>query len=227
MELERLTKLVLVTGSSPNSLKLGKGIENILKNDYRLENIELFPSKKISELTPEQKEHRDSSRPLILDKYPDGETRPEIGKEFLRKKISGKSIFLVNYMFKPNPDKDEPRINDCLFEVLSLFNTLKQIETEKMTLVTPYLTYLRSHSVEKYIKNKGLYQGNTLEMMVNYLALEDVKEILTIDPHSTQIEKYCELNNIGFHYRDPFSTSRYTPYPKTCFRKTTAIYYIF
>lgn len=215
--MDRLTKLVLVTGSG-RSIELGKEIENILKKYYKLTNIELFPSHKIPKLTQDQKKHKDWSRPLVADSFPDSETRAEIGREFLRKKISGKNIFVIKYMFEPNPSEKGLKVNDNLFEVLSLFNMFKQIETEKMTLVAPYLTYLRSHSIEKYIKNKGLFQANTLEMMVNYLALEKVNEILTIDPHSIQIQKYCELNNMGFHYRDPFSSSKYTPYPKLGFK---------
>lgn len=199
------TNLVLISGTYDWDIKLTKEIYDNLLKIYKLKDIEYLIPKTKSNLSDHEKKNIDSNRPLIFDFFSDREPRTEIGKTTLESKIKGKQIVLIKYMYTPNG----PSPNDHHMQLRGFVeDNIKKIDIKKFTLATPYFPFIRSHSVDKYEK-QGVYQMNSLKMVLGDLKRAGVDEIITIDPHSDKFGTYCKDLGIGPHFRTPFDTTRY------------------
>jgi phosphoribosylpyrophosphate synthetase len=75
------------------------------------------------------------------------------------------------------------------------------------TLVVPYLSYVRSHSIEKYRK-RGFYQFDSLHKTLLDFQRDGLNTIITIDPHSIKAAQIAEELGIDFHAVNPFQSTR-------------------
>ncbi|MFC1801068.1 phosphoribosyltransferase family protein [Nanoarchaeota archaeon] len=221
--MNQLAKLVLVTGSGRSS-EIGDQVFNILRDTYKLgDKVDLIKSVPYDALDEDQKGIRDRTRPLVIDRFKDSEVRVEVGKDVLLRRLRGTHVAFLKYLF--DPDEGGIHVNRHLFEVYAFGRFLnkhlkRRGDLEHLTLVSPYLTYLRMHSVDKYIENDDFYQANTLELNIDILDMVcGIDSILTMDPHSDDVKKYCETMGMDFQGHNPFSSSRYTNFAKLGFEK--------
>lgn len=194
--------LILVAGSG-KSRELAQEIHNLLASVYKLDKVQLVLSRSYNELSTEEKQNKDHKRQLIIDRFPDGETRVECGRELLSSFKDSHLIF-VDYLFEPNSGFT---INDKKAEVRAFGELLRHTTVRKLTIAFPYPVYVRAHSTEKYEKI-GLLQSNTLQRLAK--DLYNVKEewpnkvakveLVTIDPHNPKLWIYCDL--FGLEHKD-------------------------
>ncbi|OJW81501.1 MAG: phosphoribosylpyrophosphate synthetase [Bacteroidetes bacterium 46-16] len=99
---------------------------------------------------------------LTMRRFPDGETYIKIDSE-----VAGKEVLLVCTLHLPD---------DKLLPLYFLAKTLKEFGAAKITLVAPYLAYMR--------QDKRFQQGESItsEWFAKLLS-SFVDELITIDPH--------------------------------------------
>src|SRR3989338_1144094 len=205
------TKLLLIPGSGAETAQLTQRIHDILRADYGMENqVEIMESCRRSEIGGDiPKAHR---HPLVSDYFPDGEAQVDIGANELKDVIRGKHVALVEHLLTPYrkmfpEDEQKVSVNDHIATVRGFLNVLKSGDTLQRTLVSPYLAYVRSHSIEKYQK-RGFYQDDSLRMMLMDLQKGGLDAIITIDPHSPKAGQIAEEIGIDFHGVNPFQSAR-------------------
>ncbi len=208
------TKLLLVACSQEETAKLTENIYRILKKDYGLEDqLEILLSRRRNEVDPELAKGYRS--PLVMDYYPDGEVQVDIGRNDLKDIIRGKHVALIEHLLTPDRKMfpnypDYPQIvspNDHQLGVCGLLEVISKVELLQCTLVVPYLTYVRSHSVEKYLA-QGFHQFNSLETTLDILSRGGVKVILAIDPHSEKAVQLAKEKGVDFQSINPFKSGR-------------------
>ncbi|MAF34422.1 hypothetical protein CMO91_01110 [Candidatus Woesearchaeota archaeon] len=110
-------------------------------------------------------------RDLVVRKFPDGEL-------YLRlpPKVKGQRVVIVNTMH-PNP-------NDALIELFLSWHTAKEMGAKKVSIVVPYMGYLR--------QDKRFHPGESLS---NHLvaSLLSPDFCLTLDPHLHRIHSLKEI----------------------------------
>ncbi len=195
-------KLFLVSGSG-KSRQLTEEIYNLLKGVYKVGTAKLILSKTYNELSSEEKQNKNNKRLLIIDRFPDGETRVECGTDLLNA-FKDSHIIFVDYLLEPNSGFT---VNDKKAEARAFGELLRHITLRKLTIAFPYPIYVRAHSAEKYEK-VGLLQSNTLQRLAK--DLYNVKEewpnkiakveLITIDPHNPKLWIYCDL--FGLEHKD-------------------------
>ncbi|MBI2129978.1 ribose-phosphate pyrophosphokinase [Candidatus Woesearchaeota archaeon] len=199
--------LILVSGDSEGK-KLARDIFRILREEYSIgEDVKVLEGKKANELTPEEKVNKNETRPLVIDEFPDTETRVEAGL-FSVQPLTGAHVVYIDYLFQPNSDLS---INDRLSQARGFGEMLEYIPIRKLTFCFPYSTYVRAHSVEKYAE-RGFLQANILRRFIRDFSRlpEDWPnkkarvELITIDVHNEKIFDYCKRYSVLFHHYDPF-----------------------
>lgn len=196
-------KLILVSGSG-KSRQIAEEIYFILKDTYKLNGkIKLIASKCYEELSPEEKLNKNQKRPLIIDRFADGETRVECGTDLISS-FKDAHIVFINYLFEPESNFT---INDKKEEIRAFGELLRHVRVRKFTIAFPYPIYVRAHSTEKYEK-RGLLQSNTLQRLAKDIYHVKAEwpnkvakvELITIDPHNPKLWIYCDL--FGLEHKD-------------------------
>jgi len=198
--------LSIVAGCE-NSRILAEDIYNILKHKYKVNDINIILPRQSCDYSKEEKDNK-ARRNLCIDKFPDSEIRMEIGRHELNK-IKDTVVF-VKYLYEPTGDLS---INDHIMEAVAFGDLTKNLKIKKLVYVIPYLPYVRAHSIDKYIK-KEFYQTDTLKLFIKMMELAGVSCIITIDPHSEKVWRYCqkcEIKGIGL---DPFNSKTYGIFKK-------------
>ena len=205
------TKLLLIPVSGGETVQLAQRIHDILRADYGMENqVEILESRRRSEIDKDvTKAHR---HPLVSDYFPDGEAQVDIGANELKDVIRGKHVALVEHLLTPSrkmfpEDEQKVSVNDHIATVRGFLNVLKSGDTLQKTFVTPYLAYVRSHSIEKYRK-RGFYQYDSLREMLQDLQKGGLEAINVIDPHSSKAQEIAEELGIDYHAANPFQSAR-------------------
>ncbi|MBI2668302.1 ribose-phosphate pyrophosphokinase [Candidatus Woesearchaeota archaeon] len=205
------TKLLLIPCSGLETKTLAEEIYQILHQDYGLENqVEILLSKRMAEVDKETpKAHR---HPLVSDSFADREVDVDIGANQLKDVIRGKHVVLVEHLLTPyrkvSPeDSDSVSVNDHIMTVRGFLEVIGNVDTLQRTLATPYLAYVRSHSVEKYQK-RGFYQFDSLRLMLQDLQKGGLDVLATIDPHSLKAAQLAEELGMAFHIANPFQSGR-------------------
>ncbi|MBI2662444.1 ribose-phosphate pyrophosphokinase [Candidatus Woesearchaeota archaeon] len=197
------TKLLIIPCSGKETSKLAKDIFDILKSDYGLEDqVELLDSSRRSQIPPGTL--KDNRHPLVTDFFPDMEVQVDIGRNDLKDVIRGKHIALVEHLLTPN---SKASANDHIMNVRGMLDIVSKTETLKRTLVAPYLSYIRSHSIEKY-EARGFYQFDSLRKTLQDYQKDGLNAILTIDPHSDKAEQIAKQLGIDYHWINPFQSAR-------------------
>lgn len=177
------TKLLILSGLA-DSRDLATKIRNILRDDYKMGNsVEMLRAKQNGDVP--RGTLKNHLAPLVIDFFPDKEAQVDVGRNQLKDIISGKHVAIVQYLYNPTSDIS---LNDRLINTIGILDVLKKGEVHHKTLVSPYTTYLRSHSIEKY-ENQGFFQFDSLTFIVNNLfRYGDLDTMISIDPHSEKIK---------------------------------------
>ena len=108
---------------------------------------------------------------LKVDSFPDGETHLRFTNN-----AKGKNVVLVQTLNNPN---------DKLIEVIFAAYTAKDLGAKKVTLVAPYMAYLR--------QDKRFHSGECVSNKIIAKLFEVFDEIITIDPHLHRIKSLGKL----------------------------------
>lgn len=205
------TKLLLIPCSQEETLELAQDILQILREGYSLnDQVEILTGMKRNEVSQEsQKNHK---TPLVCDYFGDVEAQIDIGRNQLKDVIRGKHIVLIEHLLTPNRrisqnSEQLVSVNDHIMTVRGSLNVISKVETLQRTIVAPYLTYVRSHSVEKY-EASGFFQFDSLRTTLDDLCGGGVNVILTIDAHSEKAPQIASELGMEFHNIDPFQSAR-------------------
>ena len=205
------TKLLIVPCSGEMTTKLAIDITRILKKEYGLEDqVELLTSSRRSKVpkgTPKDHQH-----PLVGDYFPDVEAQVDIGRNQLFDVIRGKHVALVEHLLTPNRFvvKGQPQcisVNDHHMTIRGYLDILRNADTLQRTLVAPYLTYVRSHSIKKY-KKRGFFQFDSLQTFLEDYQRGKLNTLITIDPHAKEAAQIVESLDMDFHSINPFHSAR-------------------
>ncbi|MFH1848901.1 MAG: ribose-phosphate diphosphokinase [archaeon] len=113
----------------------------------------------------------DEFSPLLSEKFPDGETHLRF-----RTGIRGKDIALVQSLAHPN---------DKLIEILFAAHTARDLGARSVTLVAPYMAYLR--------QDKRFYPNECISARVTARLFRVFDRVITIDPHLHRIHRMSDL----------------------------------
>jgi len=198
-----LTKLLLVSGSAEDTKKLTRETHHILRTNLQMgDQVEILETKIGDEiLNGTLKNH---AHPLVACSFIDGETRVEGGKTTLYDTVRGKHVVLVDHLFTPTR-KESP--NDNIHRVRGLLNLCRGVELPQITLATPYLPYVRAHSIPSY-KKKGFHQFDSLTMMLKDFQKDGLDGILTIHLHSQRATQIAEDLRMFLYEANPFQSAR-------------------
>tara|TARA_Y100000310_G_scaffold242934_1_gene247230 strand:- start:25918 stop:27120 length:1203 start_codon:yes stop_codon:yes gene_type:complete len=199
----RKTKLLLIPCSGDETSELAGDIYKILKNDYSLnDNVELLLSSNRSEIP--QGTRKDHQHGLVADYFDGMEAQTDVGRNELKDVIRGKHIAIVEHLFTPSRTAS---VNDHIMAVRGMLDLVSKTETEKRTLIAPYFTYVRSHSIEKY-EAQGFYQFDSLKLTLQDYKRDGLDAIITIDPHSNKAEQMAKAMQMDFYSINPFQSGR-------------------
>ncbi len=205
------TKLLIVPCSGENTTKLAIDVTRILKKEYGLEDqVELLTSqrrKSVPKGTPKDHQH-----PLVGDYFPDVESQVDIGRNQLFDNIRGKHVAIVEHLLTPHRFvvDGQPQcisVNDHHMTVRGFLDVIRNTDTLQRTLLAPYLTYVRSHSIKKY-KKRGFFQFDSIQTTLGDYQRGKLDAIVTIDPHAREAAQIAESLEIDFHDINPFHSAR-------------------
>ena len=206
-------KMLLVACSGYETAQLARDINNILQTNFRLNNqVELLETVGRSEISKEIGKNYRS--PLVSDYFADVEVQIDSGRNLLKDVFQGRHIILLEHLLTPNRlvsegDTQRVSVNDHIMTIrgfLDIISTAK-IETLQRTLVVPYLTYVRSHSIEKY-REQGFHQYDSLRLTLKDYKRDGLDALVTIDPHSEKASQISEELGMRFHGINPFQSGR-------------------
>ena len=203
------TKLLLIPCSGEETVTLATKIHDVLRQDYHLEHqVELLYSQ-LRDKVPKEvpKAHR---HPLVGDYFPDAEIQVDIGANELKDVVRGKHVVLIEHLLTPyrkSSTGESVSINDHHMTVRGFLEVTKNVDTLHRTLAAPYLTYVRSHSVEKY-KKSGFFQFDSLRTTLIDYQKGGLNSLIAIDPHSMLSAQIAEELGIDFHAINPFQSGR-------------------
>ena len=112
---------------------------------------------------------------LIVKHFPDGETYLRLPKD-----VKGKEVILIESMH-PNPDL-------IMIETIFAARTAKELGAKKVTIVAPYLAYMRQD------KRFHPRECKSNSIMAALMTCSD--KIITIDPHLHRINSLSEIFTI-------------------------------
>lgn len=196
-------QLTIIAGSNPEDEKTAEATANILSKDYGLEGILLIRNKDINSET--RKKPKDTW-PVEYGNFKDGETKFASGERILKDIIDNRHIVFVKHFYTPLTNKSP---NDNVHEVRMLGSMLQRSMLRgvskplKFTLASPYLPYVRSHSIEKY-ELQGHFQGDSLALFVKDIVDAGINEAIGIDPHSDKVWDDLRNRKIIIQHMDPF-----------------------
>ena len=210
------TRLLLIPCSGEDTAKLTDNIYTILRRDYGLENqVERLPS--IKRKSVKKDVQKNNLHPLVGDYFPDAETQVDIGRNQLKDVIRGKHVVLIEHLLTPNRkiadgDTQLVSVNDHIMAVRGYLDVISKVNQKddaipQITLAAPYLTYVRSHSIEKY-ESRGFYQLDSLRKTLADYRHDGLETLLTIDPHSSKAAQIAGELTIDFHSINPFQSAR-------------------
>ncbi len=110
----------------------------------------------------------------VISKFPDGETRVQIGEN-----VRGKDTFIIQ--------STSPPINDNLMELLLMIDALKRASARRVTAVIPYFGYARQER-----KHKGRVPVSA-RLVADLIETAGVSRVLTIDLHAPQIQGFFKI----------------------------------
>src|SRR3989344_2485984 len=199
-------KLLLIPVSGDETAALAKDITRILRQDYGMEDqVELLKSKRRRDIPSGTT--KDHTHDLVIDVFADKEIQVDIGRNELRDTIQGKHIALVEHLLTPYRDTS---VNDHIMAVRGMLDVVSEVgegNTLGRTLVAPYLSYVRSHSVEKY-KKRGFHQFDSLRRTLQDYQRDGLDTLLVIDPHSSKAEEIAQQLGLDYHAINPFQSGR-------------------
>ncbi len=108
---------------------------------------------------------------LKVDSFPDGETHLGFAND-----LKGKNVVLVQTLNNPN---------DKLIEVIFAAYTARDLGAKKVTLVVPYMAYLR--------QDKRFHAGECVSNRIIARLFSVFDEIITIDPHLHRVKSLGKL----------------------------------
>ena len=205
------TKLLIIPCSGEKTIELAKNVTRILREDYDLEDkVEMLTSLRRSQVekgTPKNHQHE-----LVSDYFPDVEAQVDLGRNQLYDVIRGKHVALVEHMLTPHRFvvEGQPQcisVNDHLMTIRGYLDVINNTDTLQRSLLVPYLSYVRSHSIDKY-KKKGFYQFDSLKTMMGDLQRGKLSTLITIDPHAKEASQIAESLGMDFHSINPFHSAR-------------------
>ena len=109
---------------------------------------------------------------LYADHFPDGETRVRFKTD-----VKSAHVVLVN-SFLPNP-------NESMIELVFAVRTAKELGAKKVTIVAPYLAYMR--------QDKRFHPGECISARVMAKLLSCADQVIGIDPHLHRIKKLSDI----------------------------------
>lgn len=109
---------------------------------------------------------------LEVKKFPDGETKLRVPA-----KVKNQDVTIIESMH-PNP-------NDAMIELVFATKTLKRLGAKNVTIVTPYLAYMR--------QDKEFSPGEAISARIMACLLSIADNVLAVDPHLHRIKK---LNDV-------------------------------
>lgn len=112
---------------------------------------------------------------MVVRYFPDGESYVRVISD-----VSGKEVILVCTLHQPN---------DKLLPLLFLANNLKDLGAKKMTLVAPYLSYMRQD--KKFNSGEAVTSGYFAKLISSF-----ADELITIDPHLHRRHSMSEIYSI-------------------------------
>lgn len=113
---------------------------------------------------------------LIVKHFPDGETYLRLPAD-----VKGKEVILIDSMH-PNPDS-------TLIELVFASRTAKELGAKKVTVVAPYLAYMR--------QDKRFHPGECKSNSIMAALFTCADRILTVDPHLHRIGSLNDIFNIS------------------------------
>ncbi|MBI5393474.1 hypothetical protein HZA96_06410 [Candidatus Woesearchaeota archaeon] len=206
-------KMLLVACSGSKTAQLTREVHRILQDDFGLNHlVELLESMRRADVPKEAgKDHR---APLVSDYFPDVEAQIDSGRNLLKDVYQGKHVVLMEHLLTPDRlvcegDTQRVSVNDHLMTVRGFLDVIAnaKIETLQRTLATPYLSYVRSHSIEKY-RERGFHQFDSLRLTLKDFKKDGLDAIVTIDPHSEKAAQISEELQMKFHIINPFQSGR-------------------
>lgn len=133
----------------------------------------LFPSQKLAKRVARKLKYKYSN--IIVSKFPDGEFSIKFPLE-----IKNKEIIIIQSLINPN---------EKILELLFIGNTAKELGAKKITLVAPYLAYMRA--------DRRFHKGEVISANILARLLSSCfDELLTIDPHLHRIKKLSDVFKI-------------------------------
>ncbi|MGZ3862136.1 MAG: ribose-phosphate pyrophosphokinase [Bacteroidia bacterium] len=112
---------------------------------------------------------------LIVREFPDGEAYVRVLTG-----VSGKEAIIVCTLHHPN---------DKIFPLFFLAKNLRELGAKKITLITPYLAYMRQD--KKFNPGEAVTSMYFAELLSSF-----TDEIITIDPHLHRIHKMSDVYSV-------------------------------
>ena len=197
-----LAKLLIVPGL-PDSHELAKDIHRILRDDYRLEDgVEILFPKTRKEIPAGDSKGQNSQ--FVVDFFPDMEVQVDIGQIGLEGIIRDKHVAIVQHLYNP---VGIGSVNDRIAVVEGMLDLFAKTSTAHRSLVAPFSTYLRAHSVEKY-EQRGFFQFDSLTRMLKKYKSFDLNTMISIDPHSIKVKEVALGLGMVFRDMNPFRSAR-------------------
>lgn len=112
---------------------------------------------------------------MVIRFFPDGESYVRVISD-----VSGKEVILVCTLHQPN---------DKLLPLLFLANNLKDLGAKKITLVAPYLSYMRQD--KKFNSGEAITSDYFAKLISSF-----ADELITIDPHLHRRHSMSEIYSI-------------------------------
>jgi ribose-phosphate pyrophosphokinase len=109
---------------------------------------------------------------LIVDHFPDGEIRLRY-----RDDVNGRHVIIVNSLM--------PQPNENLMEAVFAIHTARDLGAKKITMVAPYLAYMR--------QDKRFHPGECVSSHVMAKLLSAADHVIGIDPHLHRIRKLQQI----------------------------------
>jgi phosphoribosylpyrophosphate synthetase len=208
---KRNPKLLVVPCSGGETLELAKGIYSRLLQVHGLgSDVELLEPKSREKIDKSTKKNH--LHPPVADFFPDGEVQADIGRSFLEDTIERSHILLVEHLLTPvrtmfPGGTQSVSVNDHIMAVRGILDLIRNIKTVHSTLLTPYSSYVRSHSIEKY-EARGFFQFDSLRRMLKDFKNDGLGTMAAIDIHSMKAAQIAEELGLYFHAINPFQSAR-------------------
>ncbi len=109
-----------------------------------------------------------------IEQFPDGETYVRVGNS-----VRGRDAYIIQPTCAP--------VNDNLFELLLLLDTLRRASAGRLTAIIPYYGYARQD--RKFIGREPI----SAKLVANLLAAAGASRIVAIDLHSPAIQGFFDI----------------------------------